>query len=364
MFTSAKWEATKLSKITHGKQATTIALSATFWRNVELALLIFTPLVKVLRRADGDVPSMGWLYGDMKKAKEEVAVALDNKENKYLPIWKLIDSRMESKMSNPLHLAGYFLNPFFYYPNREEVEADTKFMHGFVECLTRMYANDPDIQDFITSELDTYQFGHGPFGKELAKRQLFVPSFNPVHWWKLHGVETPKLRGMAMRILSLTTSSSGCERNWSTFEMIHSKKRNRLESKRLNDLVFVKFNAMLKSKHADISRDPISAKSLDEGKTAEWLVGSSEGDNENEEEVFPGEGLTWQQLGDIVDADLGPRRSTRPSNQHSQNESSKRRRIAPQTFEKDDEDVGLSDEEMQAVELDTIFEDYSTEEEQ
>ncbi|KAK8934929.1 hypothetical protein KSP39_PZI014532 [Platanthera zijinensis] len=144
--------------------------------------------------------------------------------------------------------------------------------------------------------------------------------------------------------------------------MIHSKKRNRLESKRLNDFVFVKFNVMLKSKHVNISRDPISAKNLDEGKVVEWLIGSSEGDNENEEEVFPREGLTWQQLGDIVDADLGPRRSTTPTNQQSQNESLKRKRIVTQALQKDDEYAGLSEEEMQAPLLDTMLEDYETEE--
>ncbi len=30
-----------------------------------------------------------------------------------------------------------------------------------------------------------------------------------------------------------------CERNWSTFEFIHSKKRNRLTSERVADLVFL-----------------------------------------------------------------------------------------------------------------------------
>jgi hypothetical protein len=37
-------------------------------------------------------------------------------------------------------------------------------------------------------------------------------------WWRLYGTETPALQRMATRILSLASSASGCERNWSGFE--------------------------------------------------------------------------------------------------------------------------------------------------
>jgi hypothetical protein len=39
-------------------------------------------------------------------------------------------------------------------------------------------------------------------------------------WWRLYGTETLGLQRMAVRILSLTSSFSGCERNWSIFEMV------------------------------------------------------------------------------------------------------------------------------------------------
>ncbi|CAN1729824.1 hypothetical protein LINPERHAP1_LOCUS735 [Linum perenne] len=52
-------------------------------------------------------------------------------------------------------------------------------------------------------------------------------------------MDTPLLQNIAIKLLSQTASSSGCERNWSVFERIHTKRRNRLEHKRLSDLVFV-----------------------------------------------------------------------------------------------------------------------------
>jgi len=46
---------------------------------------------------------------------------------------------------------------------------------------------------------------------------------------------------LAMRVLSLSCSTTECERNWSIFDRMHTKRRNRLEQQRLM-LVFVTFN--------------------------------------------------------------------------------------------------------------------------
>ena len=45
----------------------------------------------------------------------------------------------------------------------------------------------------------------------------------PAEWWDAYGDECPELQRFAIRVLSLTCSSSGCERNWSAFEMVCSK---------------------------------------------------------------------------------------------------------------------------------------------
>ena len=41
-------------------------------------------------------------------------------------------------------------------------------------------------------------------------------------------------------------SSSGCERNWSTFALVHTKLRNRLSYDKLHKLVFVHYNLKLR----------------------------------------------------------------------------------------------------------------------
>ncbi|XP_042378810.1 uncharacterized protein LOC121971552 [Zingiber officinale] len=64
-------------------------------------------------------------------------------------------------------------------------------------------------------------------------------------WWLQYGGSAPNLKKIAVRILSQTTSSSGCERNWSTFSLIHTKVQNRLSYRRLEKMVYVHYNMRL-----------------------------------------------------------------------------------------------------------------------
>lgn len=42
----------------------------------------------------------------------------------------------------------------------------------------------------------------------------------PAYWWDSSGDDCPELQRFEIRVLSLTCSSSGCERNWSAFEQV------------------------------------------------------------------------------------------------------------------------------------------------
>ena len=64
-------------------------------------------------------------------------------------------------------------------------------------------------------------------------------------WFGLYGVETPELALVAVKVLSQVASSCSCERNWSAYDFIHSKCRNKLTSSRAEDLVYVFSNMQL-----------------------------------------------------------------------------------------------------------------------
>ena len=111
---------------------------------------------------------------------------------------------------------------------------------------------------------------------EYAKFSMSLNDFNdcdvmndrfhmePIVWWGIHGASASTLQTIAFKLLGQPTSSSCCERNWSTYNFIHSLKRNKLLPQRGEDLVFIHSNLRLLSR-----RNP----SYNEGVSRMWDVG-------------------------------------------------------------------------------------------
>jgi len=165
-------------KSAKGKKAEKVVNSEGFWKNVDIAVNLFEPLAIVLRRMDSDVPAMGFLHGYLLEAKREIAVRFDNDEEKYKPIWEIIDKIWDSKLKSPLHLAGYYLNPYYYYPNKTNIEKDGSFRAAVIDCVTTLI-DDEDIQDNIIEDLNKYKEQQGSFGHDIATRRRRNKDFNP-----------------------------------------------------------------------------------------------------------------------------------------------------------------------------------------
>ncbi|KAH9321667.1 hypothetical protein KI387_016306, partial [Taxus chinensis] len=119
------------------------------------------------------------------------------------------------------------------------------------------------IQNYYMGDIVRY----GPFWEIIDRRwnnQLHQPihaaggtTSTPSSWWEDRGGNTPNLQKLALRILSQPSSASGCECNWSLFEAIHTKKRNKFTQKRLNDLVFVQYNLRLRTKKVEATSEEL-----------------------------------------------------------------------------------------------------------
>ncbi|XP_024535906.1 uncharacterized protein LOC112348087 [Selaginella moellendorffii] len=64
----------------------------------------------------------------------------------------------------------------------------------------------------------------------------------PVSWWESYGYEMHELRKLALRMLSQGVCSSPCEQNWSSWNLIQTKRRNHLLLENLKKLVYVHSN--------------------------------------------------------------------------------------------------------------------------
>ncbi|XP_039143971.1 protein FAM50A-like [Dioscorea cayenensis subsp. rotundata] len=163
---------------------------------------------------------------------------------------------------------------------------------GLYKTIEKMY---PDLSTIINigQQLEKFKKAEGLFGMSMAilTREKGATCY---------GEECKELQNLAIRVLSLTCSTTGCKRNWSTFEYEHSKKGNRLEQQRLNALVFVKYNIQLelrqeKREKKDETYDPICL--IDMESDDEWIT-------EVEDACLPQDN-SWMDMNECFEDDGG-----------------------------------------------------------
>ncbi|XP_035845160.1 uncharacterized protein LOC118491461 [Helianthus annuus] len=299
MVLSDEWRGGKWAKEVGERKVASTFQQERFWRNIVYALKLTGPLVKVLRIVDGDKkPAMGYIYDAMTRAKEAIAASFLNRKAEYKKAFAIIDKRWECQLHRPLHAAGFFLNSEMYYDNQEKASGGP-IRRCLIGCIGRLVV-DPHTQDIIRSQLDSYEEAIGVFGNPMAIRQRKTRS--PADWWASYGRDTPELQKFAIQILSLTCCATGCERNWSVFQQLHTKRRNQLAQKQLDDLVN--------------TTDPILLQEIDDSN--EWVMGVMDDENEETSEVVfdDDSGLTWRNVEKASGASE-PIYATRSSTQQS-----------------------------------------------
>ena len=104
-------------------------------------------------------------------------------------------------------------------------------------------SEDVGLQSALFDEFCTY--------RTLKKTTFQLPTANEqirlqaIKSWEMFGFCTPNLRRIAIHVLSQGTCASPCERNLSTFSLIHTKRRNRLTHAHVEKLVYIHANHRL-----------------------------------------------------------------------------------------------------------------------
>ncbi|XP_042420139.1 uncharacterized protein LOC122008462 [Zingiber officinale] len=220
MSISKDWIESKWAKEAAGKKVAKIIMTLRFWSSIVHILKIYGPLVRVLRLVDGErKPAMGYIYEAMDRAKETIMKAFKEKEEKYKEVFEIIDARWECQLHRPLHAAGHYLNPEYFYSYTDS-NICGEVVNGLFETMERLVSSAAE-QDKITTQLSIYRKAEGLFGRNVAIRHR--RALSPAEWWECYGANTPELQKFAIKVLSLTCSASGCERNWSVFEQVCNK---------------------------------------------------------------------------------------------------------------------------------------------
>ncbi|PON81575.1 HAT, C-terminal dimerization domain containing protein, partial [Trema orientale] len=124
--------------------------------------------------------------------------------------------------------------------------------------------------------------------------------YHTVDWWDQFGDEVPELKAFAIRVLGLTCSSSACERNWSTFNQVHTKRRNRLTMSRMNTLVYIMYNKKLKHKFLKAKSrkeedDPLIVENV--SSDDEWVANLNDEDDEETRMIDLNEAIDVEDVG-------------------------------------------------------------------
>ncbi|CAN6802610.1 unnamed protein product, partial [Brassica oleracea] len=160
--------------------------------SVMVILKVFSPLVKVLRLADGEkVPSLGFIFGEILEAKKSIKEASDHLEKNYLPVFRIIDDKMKGRLDTPLHMAAYFLNPYYFY-KEPNIQLDVEVMEGFLTCVETFYHGDFVKQDLcVNQEVSLYKNKSGSFGRALALKGCETKDDKYDPDWLVEHVEEP-----------------------------------------------------------------------------------------------------------------------------------------------------------------------------
>ncbi|CAI5471796.1 unnamed protein product [Closterium sp. Yama58-4] len=258
MVTHKDWPEKGGSKVT-GADFEGWVMDQGWWKKVDMFLSVMELFYNVMRRTDSAAKGMmGQLYDIMLQLTEELDKLLKGKECKLTKadkdkVREYLRKRWDESLACPLHVAGRILYP----ANQEEgiflQDGEcTKVMQewlerqkAFVEKYWKKSGGKKGQVKPLHEGVTAFINGHGGFGTQTAiegRGDIQLGKGNVMLWWQYNGWEYAHLARIARRTLSQPVSASPCERGWSTWDGVHTARRNRLGSEKVRDLVYVAHN--------------------------------------------------------------------------------------------------------------------------
>jgi hypothetical protein len=258
MVISEFWSFWRKTDQASSKKVKDTVLDDAWWERVDLTIKIMEPIISLLQFADTDKPILGEVYEGWDSMIESMrTIILQNESLEYgtpaeiffTTIQDILISRW-NKNCTPLHYLAHSLNPKYY--NNEWLSGGTsrrflshmdhELSKGRKEAFRQIYQDRASFDEveagFIDFSTANERFSSYDVLKDRGAKK-------PHAWWATHGASCPPLQELAMRILSQVTSSSCCERNWSTYGNLYSLKKSRLEQSRAESMVYVHTNLHL-----------------------------------------------------------------------------------------------------------------------
>ncbi|KAG6479762.1 hypothetical protein ZIOFF_063236 [Zingiber officinale] len=272
MVISERWDVYKDDDVVKARVVKYKILDDQFWEKIDYILAFTSPIYEMLRKADTDQPCLHLVYEWWDEMIEKMRVAISkgshSEDSKFYEIVHNILVERWNKSNTPLHCLAHSLNPRYYShewlqesPNRLPPPRDIEVSRERKKCIERYYSNSSERRS-VNEEFASFSAAIDDFSDNDAMRDRGLMS--PTKWWVIHGASAPTLQSLTLKLLGQPSSSSCCERNWSTYSFIYSLERNKITPQRAEDLVYVHYNLHLLSR-----RSPYYS----EGESKMWDVG-------------------------------------------------------------------------------------------
>ncbi|CAA0806447.1 Unknown protein [Striga hermonthica] len=233
-----------------------------WWDTLDYLLNLTRPIIDFIRAADTDSPILHLVYDMWDSMIEEIKTVVFRHEEKDLlvgqsaffdAIHEILEERW-NKSNTPLHCLAHSFVPKYYTDSwlkdgdgvqRLAPHEDQEVSMNRVKCFKRIFEDPNDLRK-VCMEYGEFSSATGLFSDSFIKEARVFEE--PISWWANYGSRAKFLQSLAFKLLSQPTSSSCCERNWSTYSQIQNLKRNKLTSSRAEDLVYVHTNMRLLSR--------------------------------------------------------------------------------------------------------------------
>ena len=208
-----------------------------FWLDVNYLYAILEPIIKLLRLSDNSskipVGFVGVIYHQFYSFTINVANFTYRNRIHRSDMIKLVNDRWV-QLHSPLHSAGFCVHPAY---QGYDQHTNQDVWKDFLDVIDRWC--DFETKKSILSQYSKYREKRGLFCSDLALVVFNIKDDDPIAWWSNLGCEVPELQAFATKVLSQSVSASPCETNWSLYDWIVNKKRNRLTPDKQRDLVYI-----------------------------------------------------------------------------------------------------------------------------
>ncbi|CAL5027359.1 unnamed protein product [Urochloa decumbens] len=266
--------------------------NSTWWRSLKWVVDSLRPLYLVLRYADTQRNcTLSGFKPRMMAAIHAMEAHLGEGSPQFRRFMSKVSQRVRNMETNTLMIAAAVLDPETHYTHN--FSNNPEYAEALTDAIEKMAETPEDAVQAI-QEIGFFRECHGRFNRPTARAGAL--SMSPTDWWFQFGGEVPTLQKYALRIVSQCVSSSGCERNWSTFALVHTKIRNKLSYDKLHKLVYVQYNlkeriqekTVQKQKEVDPCAMMLDAALFDETNPIwDWLDKSMSGVGPSLDDLYP-----------------------------------------------------------------------------